>query len=215
MRRVFTMRATPDVLQSLAARIREIEASGGTLGRTGFAAPLPLFDVLLKPAVLGAGSLVELLGETDGAGAWTLALVLARHASAERRTPVLLDGRRSFPRKSCAGCASRSCVGGAVRKGNRSWWRSTMKRVMCVYLPGWPLQRLGHEEPALRQRSVVVVDAHAARGPRVVLASRLALRSGVRPGMPLAEAQALVPRLAVHEHDAEADPRGLLQLAKA
>src|SRR5437870_209623 len=90
-----------------------------------------------------------------------------------------------------------------------------MKRVMCVYLPGWPLQRLGHDEPALRQRAVVIVDPQAARGPKVVLASRLAARSGVKPGMPLAEARSLVPRLAIQEHDAQADRRGLLQLAKA
>jgi len=90
------MRATPDVLQSLAARIREIEASGGTVGRTGFVTPLPLLDVLLKPGVLCAGSLVELLGETDGAGAWTLALFWARHASAERGTLVLVDARGWF-----------------------------------------------------------------------------------------------------------------------
>jgi protein ImuB len=90
-----------------------------------------------------------------------------------------------------------------------------MKRVMCVYLPSWPLQRLGHESPALRQQAVVVVDSHGARGAKVVLASRLALRAGARPGMPLAEAQALVPRLAVHEHDPEADREGLLLLAKA
>jgi protein ImuB len=90
-----------------------------------------------------------------------------------------------------------------------------MKRVMCVYLPSWPLQRLGHESPALRQQAVVVVDSQGARGAKVVLASRLAVRAGVRPGMPLAEAQALVPRLAVHEHDPEADWHGLLLLAKA
>jgi protein ImuB len=86
---------------------------------------------------------------------------------------------------------------------------------MCVYLPGWSLQRLGHEQPALRGQAVAVVDFQAARGPRVVLASRRALRSGVRPGMTLAEAVALVPQLDAHAYDAEADRTGLLQLAKA
>ncbi len=90
-----------------------------------------------------------------------------------------------------------------------------MKRVMCVYLPGWPLQRLGHEQPALRHRAVVIVDSTPARGPRVVLASRRAIQAGVRSGMPLAEALAPAPPLAVHEHDAEADRRGLHELAKA
>jgi protein ImuB len=86
---------------------------------------------------------------------------------------------------------------------------------MCAYLPGWPLQRLGHNRSALRGLAVAVVDPQAARGPRVVLASRRALRSGVRPGMPLAEARALEPGLSVHDYDPEADRRELLQLAKA
>src|SRR5438067_1000369 len=89
------MRATPDILQGLVARIREIEASAGAFARSA-AAPLPLLDVLLKPGGLSAGSLVELLGERDGAGAWTLALFWARHACTERETLVLVDGRGWF-----------------------------------------------------------------------------------------------------------------------
>jgi protein ImuB len=88
-----------------------------------------------------------------------------------------------------------------------------MKRVMCVYLPSWPLQRLGHEQPALRRRAVVLVEP-ASRGPRVVLASRRAMAAGVRVGMPLAEAQTLVRTLEVHDYDADADRRALLALAK-
>jgi hypothetical protein len=90
------MRATPDVLQDLAAKIRAIEVTAGPPNRTAFAVPLPLLDVLLKPAVLHAGSLVELLTAADGAGAWTLALVWARHACAERRALVLVDARGWF-----------------------------------------------------------------------------------------------------------------------
>src|SRR5262245_16329068 len=90
------MRATPDVLQDLATRIRAIEASAGPPRRAACAAPLPLLDALLKPAALGAGSLVELLSETDGGGAWTLALFWARHACARRRALVLVDARGWF-----------------------------------------------------------------------------------------------------------------------
>ncbi len=89
------MRATPEVLQELAAKIRAIEVAGPP-GRSALAAPLPLLDVLLAPAVLHAGSLVELLAATDGSGAWTLALVWARHACTLRRALVLVDARGWF-----------------------------------------------------------------------------------------------------------------------
>jgi hypothetical protein len=101
------MRATPEVLQDLAARIRAIE-SAGTSGRAAFATRLPLFDELLRPAgsatlaasptagTLATGSLVELLAAGEGAGAWTLGLYWARHACAERKPLVLVDGRGWF-----------------------------------------------------------------------------------------------------------------------
>jgi hypothetical protein len=124
------MRATPEVLQDLAARIRAIETVGSS-ERAPFATWLPLFDELLRdqprtqarrasearvplagasglcrdeprrdqplrPAVLTTGSLIELLAAGDGAGAWTLGLYWARHACAERRPLVLVDGRGWF-----------------------------------------------------------------------------------------------------------------------
>jgi hypothetical protein len=90
------MRATPDVLQNLTARIREIEAATPAPGPVAPAAKLPMVDRLLAPAVLGAGSLLELLGDIDGAGAWTLGLYWARHACALHRPLVLVDGRGWF-----------------------------------------------------------------------------------------------------------------------
>jgi hypothetical protein len=74
------MRATPDLLQDLAARIRAIESATAPRGPTAGALSLPFLDTLLAPAGLSAGSLVELLSTTDGAGAWTLGLYWARHA---------------------------------------------------------------------------------------------------------------------------------------
>jgi protein ImuB len=86
-----------------------------------------------------------------------------------------------------------------------------MRRVMCVYLPAWPLQRLVHARPELRDKPVAL--SRLARVPEVVVGSRLAVRAGVRPGMPVAEARAIEPRLEVHEQEPEADLRALRELA--
>ncbi len=61
----------------------------------------------------------------------------------------------------------------------------------------------------------MLVDSRAARGPRIVLASRRARQVGVRPGMPLAEAQALAVHLRTLEQDTEGDRRALLELAES
>src|SRR5260370_26532957 len=89
-----------------------------------------------------------------------------------------------------------------------------MKRVMCVYLPGWALQGRAHGNPALRDKPVAIADPRAARGPQVVLCSRRAARSGVRPGMPVAEALAVERRLLVLDADPEEDLHALERLAR-
>jgi protein ImuB len=69
-----------------------------------------------------------------------------------------------------------------------------MKRVLCVWLPSWPLQRVCDARPELRGKAVLIYEPQGSRGSRVVIASRLAAQWGIAPGMPLAEAVALVPR---------------------
>src|SRR5262245_3132989 len=88
-----------------------------------------------------------------------------------------------------------------------------MRRVMSVYLPGWPLQRLARNEPGLRDVSLAVADPDAARGPQVVLCSARARRAGIRPGMPVAEALAMDRSLQVREQNRDADVLALGQLA--
>src|SRR5438093_12819718 len=89
-----------------------------------------------------------------------------------------------------------------------------MKRVMCVYLPRWPLQRLERDEPGLRDLSLALADPRAARGPQIVLCSTRAERAGVRPGMPVAEALAVDRSLQVREQNPDADLLALGRLAK-
>jgi protein ImuB len=89
-----------------------------------------------------------------------------------------------------------------------------MKRVMCVYLPRWPIQRLRHDEPALQGEAIVLTEPNGTRGPRVALCSTRAERLGVRADMPLAEALAVAPGVHVRERDFAKDAHALGVLAK-
>jgi protein ImuA len=90
------------LLNQLARRIGEIEASERPLVRT--AVPLAITGLAdaLPDGSLSAGSLVELLSAAEGAGAWTLALVLGKQACGERKVLVVADERRCFyPPAAC------------------------------------------------------------------------------------------------------------------
>src|SRR5262249_17531324 len=105
-------------------------------------------------------------------------------------------------------------------------WRSTMKRVMCVYLPRWPLQRLWHARPELRAKPVAIAAARSGEpsrtaGARLAASARAkvlvccdrAARAALRPGMPVAEARATCRHLAVCDEDPASDLRALRKLA--
>ncbi len=67
-----------------------------------------------------------------------------------------------------------------------------MKRILYVWLPGWPLQRLRRARPELNDRPLVLYAA-GGRGKTVVAACcPAAARLGVAAGMPLAEARAVL-----------------------
>jgi protein ImuB len=102
---------------------------------------------------------------------------------------------------------------------------------MCIWLPGWPIQRLSHARPALDKpaigkrlsaighgRKLLVLYHRARRGKMLVSACcPAAARLGVMPGMPLAEAKALTPKSGIHfeVHDPRADYQSLQALAVA
>ena len=79
------------------------------------------------------------------------------------------------------------------------------KRVLCIWLPNWPLQRL---YVARRAHSEVVLYEQN-RGNRVVACSG---KFGIRAGMTLAEASALA-NVRFERHDPQADRASLLRLA--
>src|SRR5262245_40137401 len=113
-----------------------------------------------------------------------------------------------------AACGSKWCAAGAAGVVNPSCWRSAMKRVMCVHFPKWPLQRLRHEQPELRDKPVVLSDTGAAPRPQIVLCSERAASLGIRPGLPVAEAVAIAPDLCICEEDVGKDRRLLERLAE-
>jgi protein ImuA len=90
------VRSAPEVLHTLTQRIRALETSLRPQGRSTLALGIPFFGDLLPEGELPAGSLVELLATAEGAGAWTLALLLTRHACGERKALVIVDPRSCF-----------------------------------------------------------------------------------------------------------------------
>jgi hypothetical protein len=89
------MPAKPDVLQHLAERIRQMETAATACSQGAFI-QLPLLATLFGRGELRAGSLIELQAVAEGAGAWSLALFLARQACHEQATLVLVDPRHWF-----------------------------------------------------------------------------------------------------------------------
>ena len=88
-----------------------------------------------------------------------------------------------------------------------------MKRILCVWLPEFPVQRLQREQPEFRTAACVLYRQSGNRN-QVVMVSRSARQDGIRPGMSLAEAQALQAAACCIEHDHESDVLELQRLAE-
>ncbi|MGD9634306.1 MAG: DNA polymerase Y family protein [Pirellulales bacterium] len=89
-----------------------------------------------------------------------------------------------------------------------------MTRILCLWLPNWPIQRAARGRPELSGRPFVL-ETPAVRGSSVAACSRAAVARGVRVGMPVAEALALVSELVVEPYDPAADGVELRRLAAA
>jgi protein ImuB len=90
-----------------------------------------------------------------------------------------------------------------------------MRRVVSLFLPTWSTDRvrrnLGRAAPPA-ETPLVLIGREGRR--RVVLAADAAAqRAGLRPGMPVTKAQALVPGLIVNNADPAADAEALDRLA--
>ena len=92
---------------------------------------------------------------------------------------------------------------------------SKTKRIVCLWLPDWPLQRLLAARPELA-RTVLLLTEKTRRGEFVSFCNPWACRCGIAVGMPLAEALSLVQRrdaVTLEPVQPEADRIALEELA--
>ncbi len=89
-----------------------------------------------------------------------------------------------------------------------------MARVISVFLPTWPTDRLRRQEGCAVPVEAPLIIAGRDRNRRVVTGADAAARAlGLRVGMPVTQAQALVPGLVIEPADPKADADGLERLA--
>ncbi len=79
-----------------------------------------------------------------------------------------------------------------------------MTRILCLSIPLFPLAARLRSEPELSDEAVAVCEGNDGAA-RVVAATRRARVAGVRPGMGLSQARALLPRLIARGRDAVAE----------
>ncbi len=81
---------------------------------------------------------------------------------------------------------------------------SDAPRIACLSVPLFPLAARLRSEPELAQEALAVLagKGHAAR---VVAATRLARRAGIRPGFTLSQARTRLPKLIARPRDAECE----------
>jgi protein ImuB len=90
-----------------------------------------------------------------------------------------------------------------------------MSRVVSLYLPTWPTDRLRRNMGATAPDPMtpLVLVGQTGRRRDVAAANTAALKVGLRIGMPATRAQALVKELVIHHADPAADAQALERLA--
>lgn len=88
--------ARHQLLGELAERIRQLEEVARPADAESLDLGITSLEGWFPGQGLAAGSLVELLSAVDGAGAWSLALFMARHACGPRKALVVVDAHGFF-----------------------------------------------------------------------------------------------------------------------
>lgn len=93
------------------------------------------------------------------------------------------------------------------------WGPRISRRILAAWLPWWPSERLARRRPEARTHPFVTV-AESRNRLIIDAANPRATRAGVNHGMPLADARAVVPDVAVHPANPAGDALALEQLAR-
>jgi protein ImuB len=90
-----------------------------------------------------------------------------------------------------------------------------MPRVVSIYLPTWPTDRLTKKlgSSAPLANAPLILAGRAGNRRVVTAANRIAQTAGLRVGMPVTKAQILVPDLTIMDAEPEEDAEGLEKLA--
>ena len=87
------------------------------------------------------------------------------------------------------------------------------RRILAAWLPWWPTERLARRRPEARSHPFVTVGE--SRNRLIIdAANPLATRAGLTPGMPLADARAVVPDVVVQPADPAGNALALESLAR-
>jgi protein ImuB len=90
-----------------------------------------------------------------------------------------------------------------------------MKRIVSVWLPLWPIERMRRTQPSLVPDAAALALVEAGtHGIRITAVNPHAAAEGVRIGQALADARAAFPGLATQPADPRRDRSGLLRLAR-
>ena len=83
-----------------------------------------------------------------------------------------------------------------------------MTRIACLYVPMFPLAARLRSEPVLLSEALAIVEGNGSSG-HVIAATRRARTKGVRPGLTLAQARSILPKLIARARDAECERTAL------
>jgi protein ImuB len=87
-----------------------------------------------------------------------------------------------------------------------------MKRIVSLWLPSWPTDRLNRQRPLPAETPTVTVEEIGGRA-LIVAPNGVAAAGGILPGLSLADARALLPGIAVFPADPAGDAAALARLA--